>query len=185
MRAAASLHRVLNRYGCGVNAIAPRFGNGAAVVRPPLIRTRLITMNISARNVFEGKVTALSSGPVSAEVEVLTPGGDRLVATITQGSVQALGLAVGKPVIALIKASNVMIMTDAGGVKLSARNCLTGTVEKIVEGPVSAEVILTLAGGAQLSASITREGATALGITPGSAATAVIKASSIIIGVRD
>ncbi|WP_374510294.1 molybdopterin-binding protein [Niveibacterium sp.] len=142
-------------------------------------------MKISARNVFEGKVTALSSGPVSAEVEVVTPGGDRLIATITQGSVQALGLAVGKPVVALIKASNVMIMTDASGVKLSARNCLAGTVEKIVEGPVSAEVILKLAGGAKVFASITREGAEALGLKQGSAATAVIKASSIIIGATD
>lgn len=142
-------------------------------------------MKISARNVFDGQVTALSSGPVSAEVEIVTAGGDKLIATITQGSAQALDLAVGKPVVALIKASNVMVMTDHGGVKLSARNCLPGTVEKLVEGPVSAEVILKLAGGAQVFASITREGAEALGLKPGSAATAVIKASSIIIGVTD
>ncbi|MCX9154682.1 TOBE domain-containing protein [Niveibacterium sp. 24ML] len=142
-------------------------------------------MKISARNVFEGTITALSIGPVSAEVEVVTAGGDRLVGTITQGSVQSLGLAIGKAAFAIVKASNVMIMTESASVKLSARNCLTGTVEKIVEGPVSAEVVLKLPGGAQVFASITREGAEALGLKPGAAATAVIKASSIIIGAAD
>ncbi|MDO6388083.1 molybdopterin-binding protein [Uliginosibacterium sp. 31-12] len=142
-------------------------------------------MKISARNSFEGTISALSSGPVSAEVEISTAGGDKLVATITQGSVQTLGLAVGKPVVALVKASNVMVMTDGSGVKLSARNCLTGTVKKLVQGPVSAEVIIALPGGAEIFASITRDATTELGIKEGAAATAVIKASSVIIAVRN
>ncbi|NSL54699.1 TOBE domain-containing protein [Uliginosibacterium aquaticum] len=142
-------------------------------------------MKISARNSFEGTISALSSGPVSAEVEISTAGGDKLVATITQGSVQTLGLAVGKPVVALVKASNVMVMTDGSGVKLSARNCLTGTVKKLAQGPVSAEVIIALPGGAEIFASITRDATTELGIKEGVAATAVIKASSVIIGVKN
>ncbi|MBK9394662.1 MAG: TOBE domain-containing protein [Uliginosibacterium sp.] len=142
-------------------------------------------MKISARNIFEGNISALTSGPVSAEVEITTAGGDKLVGTITQGSVASLGLAVGKPVIALIKASNVMVMTDGSGVKLSARNCLAGAVKKLVQGPVSAEVILTLPGGAEVFASITRDATHELGIKEGGPATAVIKASSVIIGVRD
>ncbi len=141
-------------------------------------------MKISARNSFEGSITALSSGPVSAEVEVSTPGGDKLVATITQASVQAMGLAVGKPVIALVKASNVMVMTDGSGVKLSARNCLSGTVKQMVQGPVSAEVIIALPGGAEIFSSITRDATTELGIKEGAKATAVIKASSVIIAVK-
>lgn len=139
-------------------------------------------MKISARNVFEGKITALVVGPVSAEVEVTTAGGDKLVATITQGSVQSLGLVIGKTVAAIIKASNVMVMTDGSGAKLSARNCLTGTVKKLVQGPVSAEVIIALPGGAEIFASITREATEELAIKQGGTATAVIKASSIIIG---
>ena len=140
-------------------------------------------MKISARNVFEGVVTALTLGPVSAEVEITTPGGDKLVGTITQASALALGLGVGKPATALIKASNVMIMTDGTGIKLSARNCLQGTVKKLVEGPVSAEVIVALPGGAEIFASVTREATQELGLKEGAAATAVIKASSIIVGV--
>lgn len=141
-------------------------------------------MKISARNVFEGQISAVTSGPVSAEVEVTTAGGDKLVGTITQASVQSLGLSVGKPVVALIKASNVMVMTDASGVKLSARNCLTGKISKLVQGPVSAEVVITLAGGAEIFASVTREATEELGLKEGTAATAVIKASSVIIGTQ-
>jgi len=142
-------------------------------------------MKISARNVFEGTISALTSGPVSAEVEVSTAGGDKLVATITQGSVQSLGLAVGKPVMALVKASSVMVMTEASGVKLSARNCLTGKVNKLVQGPVSAEVVITLPGGAEVFASVTREATTELGLKEGTPASAVIKASAVIIATRN
>lgn len=142
-------------------------------------------MKISARNAFEGKISALHSGPVSAEVEVTTTGGDKLVGTITQGSVQSLGLVVGKEVVALIKASNVLVMTEGSGVKLSARNCLTGKVSKVISGPVSAEVIITLAGGAQVYASVTREATEELGLKEGVTAHAIIKASSVIIGVKN
>lgn len=141
-------------------------------------------MKISARNTFEGKISALNIGPVSAEVEVLTQGGDRIIATITQASAQSLGLTVGKEVVALIKASNVMVMTDGNGVKLSARNCLSGKVKKLVPGPVSAEVVITLPGGAEICASVTREATDELGLKEGAAATAVIKASSVIIGTK-
>lgn len=142
-------------------------------------------MKISARNAFEGKITALHVGQVSAEVEVTTAGGDKLIGTITQGSVNSLGLSVGKTVVALIKASNVLVMTDGAGIKLSARNCLPGTVTKVIPGPVSAEVIITLTGGAHVAASVTRDATDDLGIKEGTAAMAVIKASSVIIAIKD
>lgn len=142
-------------------------------------------MKISARNVFEGKISALHSGPVSAEIEVTTAGGDKLVATITQASVQSLGLSVGKDVLALIKASNVIVMTEGSSIRLSARNCLSGKISKLIAGPVSAEVVLALAGGGQVYASITREAVDELGLREGTAAQAVIKASAVIIGVRN
>lgn len=66
-------------------------------------------MNISARNVFEGSISALVDGKVNAEVEITTPGGDRIVAVVTEGSVAALGLAVGKPATAVFKAYAVML----------------------------------------------------------------------------
>ena len=85
-------------------------------------------MKVSARNVFEGIVASVHSGMVNAEVGIELPSGDKLVAVITLESVKSLQLTPGKPVLALIKAPWVMLMTDASGIRLSARNCLAGKV---------------------------------------------------------
>ena len=74
-------------------------------------------------------------------------------------------------------------MTDAQGVRLSARNQLTGTVKRVVPGAVNTEVVLELPGGGSVAAIITNRSVKALRLGVGSAATAVFKASSVIVGV--
>jgi molybdopterin-binding protein len=69
-------------------------------------------MKISARNCIEGKVVALKEGPVTTEVTLETPAGEKIVSTITTGSAKALGLKVGAKACAVIKASNVMVAVD-------------------------------------------------------------------------
>ena len=69
-------------------------------------------MKISARNVLRGKVKQLKHGVVNTEVIVETPNGNEIVSMITRESAEKLGLAVGKEVYAIIKASNVMIALD-------------------------------------------------------------------------
>lgn len=140
-------------------------------------------MKVSARNVFRGTVSALRPGSVNAEVELALAGGDRLVAIVTMESVRTLGIAVGNEVVALVKAPWVMVMTDASGVRLSARNCLGGTVKSVAPGAVNAEVVITLASGAEVAAIVTKEAVGELGLKPGVAATAVIKASHVFLGV--
>jgi molybdate transport system regulatory protein len=68
-------------------------------------------MQTSARNQLQGTVTAVSLGAVMAEV-VLDVGGASVVAAITKESAERLGLAVGKSVTAIIKATDVMIGAD-------------------------------------------------------------------------
>ena len=142
-------------------------------------------MKISARNVFEGSITALVDGTVNAEVEITTPGGDRIVAVVTEDSVQSLGLIVGKPAMALVKAPWVIVVTDDSGVKLSARNQLAGTVQHIEKGAINSEIAIKLTGGTVVYAVITNEAVMELGLKPGAPATALIKASHVVIGVRD
>jgi molybdate transport system regulatory protein len=140
-------------------------------------------MKVSARNVFKGKISALRSGTVNAEVQITLPGGDRLVAIITLASARTLELAEGKDVIALVKAPWVMLMTDHDDVRLSARNTLTGTITAVEMGSVNAEVTLALDGGTKIHAVITRDAVAELALKPGGVATAIIKASSIILGI--
>lgn len=70
-----------------------------------------ILLKISARNCIEGKVVAIHDGPVSTEVTVATPAGERIVSSITTTSAKAFGLK-GAKAYAMIKASNVMLAVD-------------------------------------------------------------------------
>ncbi|KAA9001869.1 transporter [Affinibrenneria salicis] len=63
----------------------------------------------SARNQFKGAITSLDTGAVNATVVVKTPGGLELTAVITNESVKNMALAIGKEVIALVKASSVIL----------------------------------------------------------------------------
>ena len=67
--------------------------------------------------------------------------------------------------------------------KISARNVLKGKVVKVVKGAVNSEVIMELAGGAQVVSIITNSSAEHLGLKPGVEALAVIKASNVMIAV--
>lgn len=140
-------------------------------------------MKISARNVFRGQVEAVKTGAVNSEVDLLLSGGEKLVTMVTNESAKSLGLTKGKEVVALVKASSVLVMTDDSGMRLSARNCLPGTVTAVVSGPVSAEVTITLAGGGEVHAAITHNAEVDLGLKEGVAATAIFKASAVILGV--
>jgi molybdopterin-binding protein len=67
--------------------------------------------------------------------------------------------------------------------KLSARNVLEGTVKEVKEGVTTAHVVIDIGGGRSVTASITMESATELGLKPGTRAYAVIKASDVMVGV--
>jgi molybdopterin-binding protein len=65
-------------------------------------------MKLSARNQLAGKVVSVNHGAAIANVE-LDVGGHRVVASITTEAASELGLAEGMDVIAVIKASDVMV----------------------------------------------------------------------------
>jgi molybdopterin-binding protein len=67
--------------------------------------------------------------------------------------------------------------------KISARNQIKGTVLKVEPGIVSAIVTLDVGNGNQLVASITMDSVKNLDLKPGAPAYAIIKASSVMIGV--
>ena len=69
-------------------------------------------MKLSARNILKGKIVQMKAGAVNSEVVLERPGGAQIVSIITKESADNLGLAVGKPAYAVIKASSVMIAVD-------------------------------------------------------------------------
>jgi len=65
-------------------------------------------MKLSARNQIPARVTAIAAGEAIANVE-LDANGVRMVASITVEAVRQLGLTEGSSVIAVIKASDVIV----------------------------------------------------------------------------
>jgi molybdate transport system regulatory protein len=142
-------------------------------------------MNISARNVFRGKIVSVVRGAVNAEVRIALHGGIELCSIITIGSAEKLGLRTEMPAYAIIKATSVILGTNLHDARLSARNILCGTITRVLDGPVSAEVEIAVGAGNTLSAVITHESARKLGLEEGGHACAIFKASSVIIGVEE
>lgn len=66
-------------------------------------------MKLSMRNNFKGTVKSIEMGAVNADVVVEVAPGMEMSSIITKKSCESLGLAVGKEVRMLVKASNVMI----------------------------------------------------------------------------
>jgi molybdopterin-binding protein len=67
--------------------------------------------------------------------------------------------------------------------KLSARNQFPGTITEIKTGATTTHVRIEIAAGLFVTASITNEAAEELGLAVGQKATAVIKASDVLVGV--
>jgi molybdate transport system regulatory protein len=103
---------------------------------------------------------------------------------MTAAAAQRLKLSVGQEALALIKASAIVLVTDFAGWQLSARNQLAGTVSRIERGAVSSLVVLTLPGGAAITATVTNEGVEVMGLAVGTAATAVFKAYAVMVATR-
>ena len=145
---------------------------------------RRMSMKSTARNQFAGSVKSVEIGPVSAQVTIALKAGDEITASLTAAAAQRLGLKPGIEALALIKASAVVLVTDFAGWQLSARNQLAGTVSRIERGAVSSLVVLTLPGGAAVTASVTNDGVEALDLKVGAPATAVFKAYSVMVAVQ-
>lgn len=69
-------------------------------------------MKISARNTLKGTVKKLVTGAVSTEITLEVAPGVEVVSVITKSSAESMGVAEGKEVYAVIKASDVMVATD-------------------------------------------------------------------------
>lgn len=67
--------------------------------------------------------------------------------------------------------------------KLSARNQLKGKVIEVVEGVVTAKVVIDIGGGNKITSTVSLDAVKELDIKVGSEVTSIIKASSVMIAV--
>jgi molybdate transport system regulatory protein len=164
--------------------------------------TRKISLKTSARNQLFGVVESIRKDALNAVVVLRLKGKDRLTSQITVEGLESLGLKKGDEAYALIKANWILVSAGrpnaAGkpaGAKAPARaeaageNRLTGKIVSVKKGAGNAEVVLQLAGGANLTAMVpaTRFKELSPGKgrkeTEGAAGIAIFKASNVILGV--
>lgn len=69
-------------------------------------------MKVSARNQLPGKVVAVTKGATTAHVKIEIAAGLVVTASITNESVDELGIGIGKSVVAIVKSSDVLVGVD-------------------------------------------------------------------------
>jgi len=99
-------HESTATLGLALGAAAYALVKASSVV---LIAGEGAPARLSARNQLHGVVSGVQRGPVSAEVAVELAGGAVIVGVVTDGSVDALGLAPGQAATAAFKASSVIL----------------------------------------------------------------------------
>ncbi|MFG2138535.1 molybdopterin-binding protein [Streptomyces sp. NPDC048650] len=134
-------------------------------------------MSLSIRNQIPGTITAVTSGEVMATVKVRLAGGQDVTAAITLEAVKELGLTEGSAVRILAKSTEVSLAT-APVAGLSIRNQIPGTVADIATGGAMASVKVAIEGG-ELTAAVTKEAVTDLGLAAGSTVVALIKSTEL------
>ena len=135
-------------------------------------------MKISARNQFSGKVTNIQKGAVNSIV-ALDVNGTQITATISNIAVEELDLKEGSAATAVIKATEVLMAQ--GSLQISARNKFEGKVSSVEKGAVNSIVKLTTNIG-NVTSTISNSAVDELGLAEGVDATAVVKATSVMIG---
>lgn len=155
------------------------------LLRQPGLDTllRRIAMKTSTRNQFAGRISRHQSGPGTTLVTLDIGHGQQLCAAVTADMAESLGLAEGREAIALVKASEVVLVTDLAGHRLSEPNQLAGSIARVQKGAVSSLVGVALPGGSVVTASVTNDAVDALGLAVGQPATATFKAYAVMLAV--
>ena len=140
-------------------------------------------MKLSSRNQFPGTVAGVTKGAVNGIVTI-DINGTPVSSTISMASIQELGLEPGRKAYAVIKATDVMIGLGER-LTLSARNQFPGKILSVEKGAVNSLVRMEALGGNIVTAAISNAAVEELSLEPGKAALAVIKATSVMVGIDE
>ncbi len=142
-----------------------------------------ICMKTSARNQLSGKVKKVTKGMVNSEILVDIGNSVTVNAVITNDSTTELDLKPDDEVIILVKASAIILFPGDNPVKSSCENMLLGRVREVRPGIVNAEVLLDLSGGKVMTAVVTKESITSLGIKDGMMLYGAFNAAQVILAL--
>lgn len=144
---------------------------------------QVMNVKTSARNQWLGQVQAVRPGTVNDEIELTLPGGARLRAIVTRESSAALDLRPGRAVLALAKASAVLLAV--GEARIGAGNRFPGRVLALRPGAVNAEVSVETDEGLQIVAIVDAATLAEMDLQVGTGVCALIRPSDLILATVD
>jgi molybdate transport system regulatory protein len=177
------LHRAMEN---AQQDILDRIGTVPDGADAPTLRTliRRLGMRASARNQFTTRVVALidRGGQVDVQLQLGDPRAGTtdptLQATITPESAEMLGVAPGREIWALVKASAVRLLTRPGR-RRPGRNQLHGHIVALSHGTTRSAATLAIGGGEMIHAAVDPDAAAAL--RPGDTAWAVFDGDQVVL----
>ncbi len=140
-----------------------------------------VGMKLSARNVFHCTVLDILPAPVNVEVRLKVSPGVVISSIITNASIDELGLAPRRSVLALVNASSVMLAPGDETPRISARNKIKGCVLARFDGGSDAEVTIGLGEGKTMTSLMTAESADSAGIEVGARVCAIFQSSNVVL----
>lgn len=143
-----------------------------------------LMLRTSARNQLQGVVESIQAHGRNDLVTLALGDGLQLQARITHDSTLGLELAIGGPVVALIKAGWLQLLAaDQPGP--ADHNCLTGSVQQILEDPEGpCEVRIALDNGQILCALSEAQHLQALGAQVGTVLQVAFSPSYVLLGTQ-
>lgn len=180
-RLVAMYRAVEQEYQAALDRLADRLGeNGASDVRQFQSMLRRMSVKTSARNQFTGPVCAMNDSPAGFEVRLRLDEINELTAIITRESAENLGLRIGMEVHAFVKATAVVLSNELGA-RTTLYNRLWGTVDRILQGPLNAEVSVGLSGGRAITAVVSQDSLNELRLEVGKSCYALIEATGVTL----
>jgi len=140
-----------------------------------------VAVRTSARNQFFCRVQSIVEHGMQQTVQLCVPGGQTLNASITKNSVESLGLSPGKEVVALVKASAMLLSSVATEPDFDGYNRLDGHVCQLQRQQDQTEVQVDL--GAGLTAIVLTSSILARGLTLEGKIAVAFRPADVILGV--
>lgn len=136
----------------------------------------------SARNSFLGKLAAIDQGDIMARVEMASIDGLFVTATITNDSLNQLGLKKGRLLTAEVKAPWVILQKiENGMLSCTAENQFKGVVTHVNQGEINTEYAVRISDVTELCSIVTTESFRRVGLKKGDRVWTMFNSFSVVL----
>jgi molybdate transport system regulatory protein len=143
-----------------------------------------LAVKTSVRNQLFGVVANIEPGTVNAQVSIHLTENLPVAVTLGLPVLDKLGLKIGMEAVLLINCADIIVTADNNSGQYSASNRLPGTVIRLHEDDLHAEVTVMLENGETLSSLITRQSASSMSLAAGLKVWLIFNSYAPVLGIK-